>query len=174
MDMDRKVPDCNRFKKIFGIGPRGALFSFFLLLIAVGADSVTGLPISVDYAYLVKTIGTIFVILGLILHFWSFFTLRSWWADDKLCTRGPFRHFRHPMYAAWITFVCPGFALFLNSWIYIFWVLLLHLLWHRLVKKEEILMIDTFGDIYRDYARRTGRFFPKLRNERLGSPNETN
>ncbi len=68
------------------------------------------------------------------------------------------------MYAAWITFICPGVALYLNSWFYMFWVLLLHLLWHKLVKKEEIIMIDTFGDIYKDYAGRTGRFLPKMMN----------
>jgi protein-S-isoprenylcysteine O-methyltransferase Ste14 len=117
----------------------------------------------VDYAGLIKTVGIVMVILGLGLHFWSFSTLRNWWVDDKLCTSGPFKHFRHPMYAAWITFICPGFALYLNSWFYLFWVLLLHLFWHKLVKKEEIIMIDTFGDIYKDYAKRTGRFFPKMR-----------
>ena len=58
--------------------------------------------------------------------------------------------------------MCPGVALYLNSWFYLLWVLLLHLVWHKLVKQEEILMINTFGDLYKDYARRTGRFFPKI------------
>jgi protein-S-isoprenylcysteine O-methyltransferase Ste14 len=154
----------NKLIKIFGIGIKGAIISFFLLVIAMLADSIFELPILVDYAVLMKTIGIILVILGLGLHFWSFFTLRSWWVDDKLCTRGPFKHFRHPMYAAWIKFICPGLALSFNSWFYIFWILLLHLLWHKLVRKEEIVMIDTFGKIYKDYARRTCRFFPKMLN----------
>jgi len=47
---------------------------------------------------------------------------------------------------------------------YVLAQLLLHLFWHKLVKKEEIIMINTFGDIYTDYARRTGRFFPKMMN----------
>jgi protein-S-isoprenylcysteine O-methyltransferase Ste14 len=67
------------------------------------------------------------------------------------------------MYAAWITFICPGIALYFNSWLYLLWVLVLHLIWHPLVKKEEVLMVKTFGDMYKDYAMRTGRFFPNIK-----------
>jgi len=31
------------------------------------------------------------------------------------------------------------------------------------VKREESMMADRFGDAYRDYMRRTGRFFPTIR-----------
>ena len=160
--MDFKVSGQNKLKKIFGIGPTGAAISLLLLTVFAWADSMVGLPIVVDYTGLIKIIGIILVILGLLLHLWSFSTLRSWWADDQLCTRGPFRQFRHPMYTAWITFICPGMALYLNSWFYLLWVSLLHLIWHRLVKKEEIIMTNEFGDTYKNYAKRTGRFFPKV------------
>lgn len=162
--MNLKISDQNKLKKIFGIGPAGAVVGFFLLALCAKADSMVKLPIVSGHAGLTKTVGIILVASGLLLHFWSFFKLRSWWEDDKLCTGGPFKYFRHPMYAAWITFICPGTALYLNSWLYLFWVLLLHLLWHRLVKKEEIIMTNTFGETYKDYAGRTGRFFPKLLN----------
>ena len=164
MDFYRKMSGQNKLKKIFGIGPTGAIISIFLLAIFVWVNSMIELSIVVEYAGLMKILGIVLVILGLVLHFWSFSTLRSWWVDDKLCIRGPFKHFRHPMYAAWITFICPGIALYLNSWFYLFWVLLLHLLWHKLVKEEERIMTDTFGDIYKNYAMRTGRFFPKMLN----------
>jgi len=169
VDLNRKVSGQNKLKKIFGIGPTGAIISLFLFAIFVWADSRIKLSIVVESASLMNIFGIVLVIFGLGLHFWSFSTLRSWWVDDKLCIRGPFKHFRHPMYAAWITFICPGVALYLNSWFYLFWVLLLHLLWHKLVKKEEIIMIDIFGDIYKDYARRTGRFFPKLMSYRINN-----
>jgi protein-S-isoprenylcysteine O-methyltransferase Ste14 len=160
--MDFKVSGRNKLKKVFGIGPTGATISLLLLAIFVWADSMIGLPIVVDYTGLIKITGIVLIIFGFLLHFWSFSTLRSWWADDKLCTRGPFKHFRHPMYTAWITFICPGIALCLNSWFYLFWVLLLHFLWHKLVMKEEIVIANAFGDTYKNYARRTGRFFPKV------------
>lgn len=160
--MTFKVSGHHKFKKLFGIGPFGALISLFLLAVCIWADSIIKLPIA-DYTGLINITGIALIILGSALHFWSFFTLRSWWADDRLCTRGPFKHFRHPMYTAWITFICPGIALYLNSWFYLFWILMLHLLWHQLVKKEEILMTDEFGASYQTYARRTGRFFPKMK-----------
>ncbi|MBF0377256.1 MAG: hypothetical protein HQK72_07210 [Desulfamplus sp.] len=162
--MDIKASTKNKIKKIFGIGPKGAIISLLLLSFFVWADSMVKLIISVNFAGLMKVIGILLIILGLGLHFWSLSTLRSWWVEDKLCTRGPFKYFRHPMYAAWITFICPGIALYCNSWFYLLWVLLLHFLWHNLVKKEELLMGRIFGDKYSDYARRTGRFFPKMIN----------
>jgi protein-S-isoprenylcysteine O-methyltransferase Ste14 len=36
------------------------------------------------------------------------------------------------------------------------------LVWVRL-RGEEDLLIDTFGEQYREYMQRTGRFLPKLR-----------
>jgi len=159
--MDLKVPAQNKLKKIFGIGPTGAIISLFLLAAFIWADSKVKLPIVENHAVFLKTLGIVFVGLGVGLHFWSFFTLRNWWVDNQLCTKGPFKYFRHPMYAAWITFICSGIALYLNSWFYLFWVFLLHLIWHKLVKNEEIIMINTFGEKYKEYARRTGRFFPK-------------
>ena len=152
--------EINKLQKIFGVGPMGAVISLLLLALFAWADSMIKLPVMVAYTGLMKSIGVVLIILGLGLHFWSFSTLRNWWADNKLCTKGPFKHFRHPMYAAWITFVCPGTALYLNSWLYLFWILLLHMIWHKFVKKEEIIMTDRFGEAYIDYARRTGRFFP--------------
>jgi protein-S-isoprenylcysteine O-methyltransferase Ste14 len=65
------------------------------------------------------------------------------------------------MYAAWISLISPGVALYLNSWVFVCWVILLHPIWHKLVKREENKMMFAFGKIYVDYAKKTGRFFPK-------------
>jgi protein-S-isoprenylcysteine O-methyltransferase Ste14 len=151
-----------RFQKLFGIGPAGAAISLLLLALCMWVDRMIGRPISVGYAAPMKALGMVLIILGLGLHFWSFWTLRHWWADDRLCTSGPFKYFRHPMYAAWITFVASGAALYLNSWVYVLWAIVLHPIWHKLVGKEEAAMADAFGDAYRKYARQTGRFLPRL------------
>lgn len=54
----------------------------------------------------------------------------------------------------------------MNSWGYFLWVLALHPIWHRLVEGEEAAMAAAFGNAYRDYARQTGRFFPRTGLER--------
>lgn len=158
----------NKLKKIFGVGPTGAVTILLLLALFAWLDSVLGLPVIVVNTRLIKSVGLVLVILGGGLHFWAFSTLRNWWVDNKLCTMGPFKYIRHPMYAAWITFICPGVALYFNSWIYLFWILLLHSIWHKLVRKEELSMIDTFGEAYKEYAGITGRFFPKVLKRRHG------
>jgi len=152
----------NKLPTIFGIGPRGALISLVLLSFFAWAESRIYLPVSTNNFGLTKTLGIILVILGLGLHCWSFSTLRHWWSNDELCTSGPFKYVRHPMYAAWISLICPGIALYLNSWLFLPWVILLHLIWHTLVKKEETAMMSTFGKVYGDYAKQTGRFIPKI------------
>jgi hypothetical protein len=48
MDLNRKVSDQNKLKKIFGIGPTGAIFSLFLLAIFVWANSIAFDENSVD------------------------------------------------------------------------------------------------------------------------------
>ena len=160
--MAPNIPIKNRFKKIVGIGLWGAVISLGLLALAAWAGSLVRLPITLEHILVIKTTGVLLIIAGVGLHFWSFYTLRNWWLGDQLCTTGPFRYFRHPMYAAWITFISPGVALYLNSWFYLIWVFLLHLIWPRLVIKEELIMSDKFGDTYKTYASRTGRFFPRF------------
>lgn len=111
-----------------------------------------------------KVVGAVLAAVGLGLQFFSVWTLRHWWGKDELCTTGPFKWFRHPLYAAWITFILPAVALFLNSWIILFVVIAMHPIWHRLVRGEEKMMSERFQNEYRAYAAHTGRFFPRIWN----------
>lgn len=153
----------DRLKKIFGVGPLGASISLVLLAITAGIEHYGDFGAITRHTQLVYWLGGILVVLGLGLHVWSFMTLRHWWAQSNLCTQGPFRYFRHPMYAAWITFIATGFVLLVNACAYLVWLVLLHPLWHALVCREEKSMCRLFGDTYRRYAARTGRFFPRMR-----------
>ena len=150
------------YEKIFGRGPLGALITLLMLCLAWLVDRWLGRPpILADPTPLRYAAGVLFV-LGLGLHIWTMRTLRNWWQEGRLCTRGPFKHLRHPMYAAWISFISLGFALALNSWLLLLWFFLLHPLWHVLVSKEEKIVEDLFGDEYRRYSKGTGRFVPRL------------
>ena len=152
----------DKYQKIFGVGPLGAFLSLVLLACAWWLDRKVGHPRIAINSVLKNIIATFLIIIGFGLHLWTFQTLRKWWMKDKLCTTGPFRYFRHPMYAAWITFICLGISLYFNSWIFLFWYVLLQPVWHSLVVKEEAMMTDTFGSEYQKYMASTGRFIPKV------------
>jgi len=63
------------------------------------------------------------------------------YAGHSLIPQGIYGHIRHPMYACQFCF---------NP----FYILR--------VKAEEKMMLDTFGDPYREYMRKTGRVIPKF------------
>jgi protein-S-isoprenylcysteine O-methyltransferase Ste14 len=80
--------------------------------------------------------------------------------DHELVTRGVYRYVRHPMYASiWLFSLAQ--ALFLPNWLAGFGSLAPFALMYALrVAREERLMLDTFGDAYRDYMNRTPRLIP--------------
>lgn len=153
-----------RRQKLFGIGPKGAVISIFLLMVALWVDKIFGRPKILTNPLLLKTVSVVLAVIGIGLLLWSYWTLQTWWVRNQLCTNGPFRWFRHPMYTAWITFILPAVALYLNSWIILLLVILIHLIWHRLVITEEKMMYENFQNDYGAYASRTGRFFPRIWN----------
>ncbi len=62
-------------------------------------------------------------------------------------------------------------ALALDHPAYLLWAAALHPLWHWLIRPEEALLEDLFGDEYRRYAAATGRFLPRpAAFRRAGSP----
>ncbi|MBF0552431.1 MAG: methyltransferase domain-containing protein [Deltaproteobacteria bacterium] len=154
--------DISRLQKIFGVGPLGAVISLGLLTIAAWVDHVLGHSTILANPAPLRVAGGALAVIGLGLYGWSLWTLRNWWTKDELCTTGPFKWFRHPVYAAWITFISLSLALYLNSWIILFVVILLHPIWHHLVIREEKMMSDKFQNEYTEYAARTGRFIPKM------------
>ncbi len=154
----------SRVQKLFGVGPLCVVISIVWLRLAVWVDHIMGHAAILANPAPMKVVGGVLAVMGLGLLFWTMRTLRNWWATDELCTTGPFKWFRHPMYAAWITFIVPSIALYLNSWIILLFVVLLHPFWHQLVVREEKMMFEKFQDEYRVYAARRGRFFPRVWN----------
>jgi len=82
--------------------------------------------------------------------------------SHALVTHGVFRYIRHPMYAAHLLWGIAQVFL-LQNWIVGFSMLVTWLpgYFYR-IPAEERMMVEHFGDEYRDYIKRTGRVFPKL------------
>jgi protein-S-isoprenylcysteine O-methyltransferase Ste14 len=82
--------------------------------------------------------------------------------DQKLITHGPYRWVRHPMYT---TLFLMGLGwLFLTANWFVGGALMTAIVFivSTRVKNEEAMLIELFGDEYRHYMRRTGRYLPRL------------
>ncbi|NHJ02337.1 MAG: isoprenylcysteine carboxylmethyltransferase family protein [Candidatus Heimdallarchaeota archaeon] len=80
--------------------------------------------------------------------------------DHKLVTKGPYHIIRHPIYTG-SAFLFLGYALSFSSMICSMIILLVLVLWlNQRIQLEEKLLIDTFGDEYRNYMKRTKRIIP--------------
>jgi protein-S-isoprenylcysteine O-methyltransferase Ste14 len=154
------------FSRIFGIGPVGLLISLVLLFIAIWINKQIDLPPLSNNQFLLNSIFFVSVLITLAIIVWSVKSLPAADRGNKLCTSGAFKYVRHPLYAAFLSVFDFGLAIYLNSYIFIFWAVLLHPIWHYLVKYEERSMINIFGEAYLEYQKKTGRFLPKLMTTR--------
>jgi protein-S-isoprenylcysteine O-methyltransferase Ste14 len=79
-----------------------------------------------------------------------------------LITQGPYRWVRHPFYVSAAAVMFAATLISANLLIGISSVVVLSLLAIR-TPKEEQMLIERFGDSYRQYMARTGKFFPRWR-----------
>jgi protein-S-isoprenylcysteine O-methyltransferase Ste14 len=82
--------------------------------------------------------------------------------EHTLVTRGPYRWVRHPMYTVLYIHFLAVLLLTRNWLVGGVFLLAMTLIIAQRLKHEEATMIEKFGDAYRDYMRRTGRFLPRL------------
>ena len=113
--------------------------------------------------------GVGIAILGFVLLQWAQTTLANSWSDQPrmmkeqtLITSGPYRTIRHPIYTAFILIL--GSTLFISSnWLIgLCWSGMVILEVFSRISFEESLMIEFFGEQYREYMKNTGRLFPRL------------
>jgi protein-S-isoprenylcysteine O-methyltransferase Ste14 len=89
--------------------------------------------------------------------------------EHELIQRGPYRLVRHPMYTAFLIML-TGMLLLSANWLIggggIAFILLLMAV---RTPREERMLLGRFGDEYRRYMERTGRYLPRLLPRRAGS-----
>ena len=81
--------------------------------------------------------------------------------EHTLVTTGPYRWVRHPFYTSAGVLVLGSSLTAANGFFFVAGCLMFLLLVIR-TRKEEENLIARFGDDYRAYMRRTGRFLPRL------------
>jgi len=81
---------------------------------------------------------------------------------DKLVTRGPYRLIRHPNFAGLISMNIAYLFFFRTLWL-VPLIIAFGSLWYLEAKHEEMILIERFGNEYKEYMRTTGMFFPRQR-----------
>ena len=93
-----------------------------------------------------------------------YMTVNGLAVDHELIMRGPYRYVRHPVYGSF-TAIAVGTALIFRSYLLVAvavtWVTATR--WWAAAEEELLTSPEGFGDAYRRYADRTGRFLPRLR-----------
>lgn len=80
---------------------------------------------------------------------------------QQLVTWGPYAYVRHPMYSALLVMFI-GVELLTTSWLILGAVpLIWFFIWQS--KKEEAILMKAFPKEYREYSKRAGMLFPKMR-----------
>lgn len=81
--------------------------------------------------------------------------------QHRLVTHGPYRWVRHPLYTIGSSLFI-AFGMMADNWFIAVLGILAFIAMAVRTPKEEANLIEKFGDEYREYMKRTGRFFPKF------------
>ena len=113
--------------------------------------------------------GVVLFVLGSALVIWTFRSLGPNLTDTvvtrqshTLVVHGPYRWIRHPLYDAVALMTLAIFLVTANWFLFASGAVALCLLVRR-TRREEENLAARFGDAYRRYMDRTGRFLPRLR-----------
>ncbi len=124
--------------------------------------------LSIPFPDCLRWIGFVLALTGFGLGLWSQIALGTEWSAQlqlrekhHIITSGPYARMRHPMYSS-LALWGIGLALLTANWIFVVIAVLACGVFVTRVPREEQMMIDEFGDEYREYMKRTGRALPKL------------
>ena len=81
--------------------------------------------------------------------------------EHQLVTRGPYRWVRHPLYTFGSSLFI-AFGMMADNWFIALLGILAFIAMASRTPKEEANLIEKFGDEYREYMKRTGRYFPRF------------
>jgi len=147
-----------------------------LLYILASVFYILGLPwmrwFQVPLPEWMRWVGVGIVCTGLPLLLWVHHTLGRHWSrsleikvEHRVCTDGPYSRVRHPMYSVFFIFMAGIVLVSANVMLFIFFVIVIFvaLIYAFIIPSEERMMLDHFGNEYRNYMQRTGRIFPRIR-----------
>ena len=126
---------------------------------------------SLSFPVWLRWSGVIIALIGFALLQWAQVTLGRSWSDtprmmkeQALITSGPYQFIRHPIYTAFILILSSTLLISSNWLIGLTWAGMTVLDIASRIGFEESLMLEYFGDQYREYMKKTGRLLPRIIN----------
>jgi protein-S-isoprenylcysteine O-methyltransferase Ste14 len=118
-------------------------------------------------------LGVILTWSGIGLAIWARYHLAENWSaritikeDHQLIRTGPYSRLRHPIYSG-IILATIGSAIVIDEWRCVLGVCLVVIGYCLKARKEEAMLIQQFGDVFREHQRHAGFLFPRFRREVL-------
>jgi protein-S-isoprenylcysteine O-methyltransferase Ste14 len=114
----------------------------------------------------VQLLGLILFFIGCLLHAWSVAVrgryATSWGIreDHQLITDPPYSIIRHPSYLAYMLMIIGITLVWMKWFTFLPWIAIPG--YGLVSRREEELLIERFGDLYRRYMKRVGAFIPRL------------
>ena len=144
----------------------------FFLLGAVIPSWVYGTFLNVSFigGEVLQALSIPLFLIGAILTGWSDWALGALMRPQievmekhDLVTKGPYSRIRHPTYTGIVMMALASAFFFLHVIPILGFVACLGIAYKKAVLEEELLASEKgFGQAYRDYMSKTGRFLPKL------------
>ncbi|MBN1318473.1 MAG: isoprenylcysteine carboxylmethyltransferase family protein [Anaerolineales bacterium] len=140
----------------------------FIVILVLNALNPSWLKVlSVPFPDWVRWLGIVLGLASYVVYIWSRAALGRYWSSrlrvsekHDLVIEGPYARIRHPIYLAMICYLTS--LTLVSSHLFFIVVLLFSIIDLALrIPKEEQMMIEEFGDTYREYIKRTGRLLPK-------------
>lgn len=116
-----------------------------------------------------RVAASLLMFLNIVFFWWIHRSLGENWSpvleirkEQSLITSGPYKYIRHPMYTCFFIHAITLVFVSANWVVGLMGLLSFGFIYPFRVRTEERMMLDTFGEQYFDYMKRTGRLFPKL------------
>ncbi len=103
--------------------------------------------------------GALFFALGAVVRTWAAGHIRK---REVLAVTGPYAHTRNPLYFGSFLMACGALIMGRNIWLIAAFLLIAVPVYHVVIRKEELLLLDIFGAAFAAYTREVPRFFPRL------------
>lgn len=163
------------YGSVDAMGKSGLGLSVAILLYLAGTLVYVIIPDWIAWAHIelmpvVRFLGAGVAVLSIALVAWIHRVLGRQYSakheiqkDHQLITAGPYSMVRHPMYTT-LNLFSISMALVTSNLLLILFAIFVALPFPWIASREEAMLTDQFGDEYRAYMRRTGRFFPPIRH----------